>query len=77
LKSTYEGDVQVNFSAVVVDEVTLIGSRCGPFEPALRLLSEGQVDPLPLVEAVYPLEQGLAAFEQAGLTGVLKILIQP
>ncbi len=77
LKSTYKGDVQANFSAVVVDEVTLIGSRCGPFEPALRLLSEGQVDPLPLVEAVYPLEQGLAAFEQAGLTGVLKILIQP
>ncbi len=77
LKSTYKGDMQANFSAVVVDEVTLIGSRCGPFEPALKLLSEGQVDPLPLVEAVYPLEQGLAAFEQAGLTGVLKILIQP
>jgi threonine dehydrogenase-like Zn-dependent dehydrogenase len=77
LKSTYKGDVQANFSAVVVDEVTLIGSRCGPFEPALKLLSAGQVDPLPLIEAIYPLEQGLAAFEQAGLPGVLKILIQP
>jgi 2-desacetyl-2-hydroxyethyl bacteriochlorophyllide A dehydrogenase len=77
LKSTYKGDVQVNFSAVVVDEVTLIGSRCGPFEPALKLLADRQVDPLPLVEAVYPLDKGLAAFEHAALPGMLKVLIQP
>jgi 2-desacetyl-2-hydroxyethyl bacteriochlorophyllide A dehydrogenase len=77
LKSTYKGDLQANFSKVVVDEVTLIGSRCGPFEPALKLLAAGQVDPLPLVEAVYPLEQGLIAFEQAAIPGVLKVLIQP
>jgi 2-desacetyl-2-hydroxyethyl bacteriochlorophyllide A dehydrogenase len=77
LKSTYKGDLQANFSAVVVDEVTLIGSRCGPFEPALKLLTDGQVDPLPLIEAVYPLERGLVAIEQAALPGILKILIQP
>lgn len=77
LKSTYKGDLQANFSKVVVDEVTLIGSRCGPFEPALKLLSDGQVDPLPLVEAVYPLEHSVAAFEQAAMPGVLKVLIQP
>jgi 2-desacetyl-2-hydroxyethyl bacteriochlorophyllide A dehydrogenase len=77
LKSTYKGHVQVNFSAVVVDEITLIGSRCGPFEPALKLLAEGTVDPLPLVESVFSLEQGLAAFEHAASPGVLKILIQP
>jgi 2-desacetyl-2-hydroxyethyl bacteriochlorophyllide A dehydrogenase len=77
LKSTYKGDVQVNFSAVVVDEVTLIGSRCGPFEPALKLLAEGTVDPLPLVESVFSLEQGLSAFKEAALPGVLKILVQP
>ena len=77
LKSTYKGDVKVNFSAVVVDEVTLVGSRCGPFEPALKLLEQGLVDPLPLVESVYALEQGELALKQAALPGVLKILIKP
>jgi threonine dehydrogenase-like Zn-dependent dehydrogenase len=77
LKSTYKGDVTVNFSALVVDEVTLIGSRCGPFEPALKALADGQVDLLPLIEAVYPLDQGVAAFDHAALPGVLKVLIQP
>jgi threonine dehydrogenase-like Zn-dependent dehydrogenase len=77
LKSTYQGSQQVNFSSIVVDEVTLVGSRCGPFEPALKLLSTGKVDPLPLVEAVYPIDQGLTAFEHAASPGVLKILLQP
>jgi threonine dehydrogenase-like Zn-dependent dehydrogenase len=77
LKSTYLGDMQVNFSSIVVDELCLIGSRCGPFEPALRLLEEATVDPKPLIEAVYPLNQGLMAFEHAGKPGALKVLIQP
>jgi threonine dehydrogenase-like Zn-dependent dehydrogenase len=77
LKSTYRGDLQVNFSEIVVNEVTLIGSRCGPFEPALKLLEACTVDPLPLVESIYSLEQGLAAFDQAALPGELKVLIQP
>jgi 2-desacetyl-2-hydroxyethyl bacteriochlorophyllide A dehydrogenase len=77
LKSTYEGELQTNFSVIVVDEVTLIGSRCGPFEPALNLLASGKVDPQPLIEAVYPLDQGLTAFERAAMPGVLKVLIQP
>lgn len=77
LKSTYKGSVEVNFSGIVVDEISLIGSRCGPFEPALRLLEENRVDPRPLIEAVYPLEQGTLAFEHAARPGVLKVLIQP
>jgi 2-desacetyl-2-hydroxyethyl bacteriochlorophyllide A dehydrogenase len=77
LKSTYKGNAEVNFSGIVVDEVTLIGSRCGSFEPALGLLAESRVDPRPLIDAVYPLEQGIKAFEQAAKTGVLKVLIQP
>ncbi len=77
LKSTYKGNLEVNFSALVVDEVTLIGSRCGPFEPALRLLAEGKVNPELLIEAIYPLEQGLVAFEKARMPGVLKVLLQP
>ncbi|HSB67569.1 MAG TPA: alcohol dehydrogenase catalytic domain-containing protein [Anaerolineales bacterium] len=74
LKSTYKGITPVNFSSIVVDEVNLLGSRCGPFKPALHLLESGQVDPKPLIDAVYPLEQGLIAFEHAGRPGALKIL---
>lgn len=77
LKSTYKGDVLVNLSGIVVDEVSLVGSRCGPFEPALRLLEQGIVDPRPLIDSLYPLVQGVIAFEQAAQPGVLKILIQP
>ncbi len=77
LKSTYQGSQEVNFSSIVVDELSLVGSRCGPFEPALNLLAAGKVDPSPLIEAVYPIEQGLAAFEHAARPGVLKILLQP
>ena len=77
LKSTYKGNSEVNFSGIVVDELTLIGSRCGSFEPALRLLAEAKVDPLPLIEAIFPLDQGVNAFELAARSGVLKILIKP
>ncbi len=77
LKSTYKGEVRVNFSSIVVDEVILVGSRCGPFEPALKLLEEGRVDPMPLIEAMYPLDQGKLAFEHAGKPGALKVLIRP
>jgi threonine dehydrogenase-like Zn-dependent dehydrogenase len=75
IKSTYKGNIDVNLSAIVVDEVTLMGSRCGPFEPALKLLAEGKVDPEPLIDAVYSLEQGMMAFRQAAMPGVLKVLI--
>ncbi len=77
LKSTYKGDLQANFSAIVVDEVSLIGSRCGPFEPALQLLEMGRVNPRPLIDAVYSLEHGAMAFEHAGRPGALKVLIRP
>jgi threonine dehydrogenase-like Zn-dependent dehydrogenase len=77
LKSTYKGDLTIDFSALVVDEITLIGSRCGPFAPALELLCEQRVDPRPLIEAVYPLSNGLAAFEHAARPGALKVLLNP
>lgn len=76
LKSTYKGDMQVNFSAIVVDEITLIGSRCGPFEPALQLLAGGKVDPRALITARYSLPEGLLAFEHAAMPGALKVLIE-
>jgi len=77
LKSTYKGEMNVNFSALVVDEINLIGSRCGPFEPALRLMELRQVDPTVLIADEFKLEEALKAFEHAADTGVLKVLIEP
>ncbi len=77
MKSTYKGDMQVNFSQIVVDELNIVGSRCGPFAPALRLLESGLVDPLGMIAAEYPLEEGLKAFEYASQRGVLKVLLRP
>jgi 2-desacetyl-2-hydroxyethyl bacteriochlorophyllide A dehydrogenase len=77
LKSTYKGELTVNFSPLVVDEIQIIGSRCGPFEPALRLLEQGKVDPTALVAAVFPLKDNLKAFNEAGKTGMLKVLLTP
>jgi threonine dehydrogenase-like Zn-dependent dehydrogenase len=77
LKSTYKGDMPVNFSSIVVDEVNILGSRCGPFEPALRLLEKGEVDPSVLISAEYELGDALEAFEKATQPGILKVLITP
>lgn len=77
LKSTYADPGGINLSRVVVDEIRVVGSRCGPFRPALAALASGQVDPLPLIDAVYPLADGLAAMEHAAHSGVLKVLMQP
>jgi len=75
LKSTYHGSLDADLTMVVVDEVTLAGSRCGPFAPALRLLERGLVDVAPLVQARYPLGEALAAFERAARPGTLKVLV--
>jgi threonine dehydrogenase-like Zn-dependent dehydrogenase len=77
LKSTFAGDVSLNLSSLVVDEIRLVGSRCGPFKPALRLLKAGLVDTESLVAACYGLSEGLAAFDKAGERGVLKVLVSP
>lgn len=75
LKSTYVGPLLLKAATLVVNEITVVGSRCGPFGPALRLLAEGRVDVAPLVQARYPLERGLAALEHAGQAGALKVLL--
>jgi alcohol dehydrogenase len=77
LKSTFHGQNEVSLTSIVVDEVTLVGSRCGPFAPALRLLAMGLVDVKSLIAATYRLEQGLAAFDHARSRGVLKVLVRP
>jgi threonine dehydrogenase-like Zn-dependent dehydrogenase len=75
LKSTYHGPLDADLTMAVVDEVTLVGSRCGPFGPALRLLERGLVDVAPLIQARYPLSEALAAFEHAARPGALKVLV--
>jgi alcohol dehydrogenase len=75
LKSTYEGLPQANLTQIVVDEIAVVGSRCGPFTTALRMLEEKRVDVKPLIHARYPLDQGLQAFEHARQKGALKVLI--
>lgn len=77
LKSTYAGELAVDFSALVVDEITLVGSRCGPFAPALRLLATGVVDPTPLIAARHRLDAAIDAFGQAAQSGRLKVLLEP
>lgn len=77
LKSTYHGLVQADLAGVVVDEVQIVGSRCGPFPAALRLLARDLVDVTSLIEAEYPLDKALAALEHAGRRGTLKVLVRP
>jgi threonine dehydrogenase-like Zn-dependent dehydrogenase len=77
IKSTYAGNLTFNASSVVVDEITLIGSRCGPFAPALRLLAEKAIDVRPLLQATYPLQDAVKAFDHAQRPGALKIAVRP
>ena len=77
LKSTFTGAVSVNLSKLVVDEITLVGSRCGNSPAGLRALSSGLVQVGEMVDSVFSLEQGLDAIERAGQPGVLKILVKP
>ena len=73
LKSTFEGAATVDLTKLVVAEITVVGSRCGPFAPALRLLEKGAVDVESMIEAEYPLERALEAMEHAARPGVLKV----
>jgi threonine dehydrogenase-like Zn-dependent dehydrogenase len=76
LKSTYRSPLDADLTMAVVDEITLLGSRCGPFAPALRLLARGLVDVLSLIQARYPLSEALGAFEHAARPGTLKVLLE-
>jgi threonine dehydrogenase-like Zn-dependent dehydrogenase len=75
LKSTLAAGAPMNLAPLVIDEITLLGSRCGPFGPAVRALASGAVDVTTLVEAVYPADRAVEAFAHASQPGTLKILI--
>ncbi len=76
LKSTYHGNMEVNMTSVVVDEITIVGSRCGPFHKALGWLERGDVDVLSMLDGVFPLERGVEALEFAARPGVLKVALE-
>ncbi|MBF0358366.1 MAG: alcohol dehydrogenase catalytic domain-containing protein [Magnetococcales bacterium] len=76
LKSSYSENCLVDLSSMVVDEITLIGSRCGPFAAALRLLESGLIETEPLIEAEFSLNQGVEAFETAQQKGTMKVLLR-
>jgi threonine dehydrogenase-like Zn-dependent dehydrogenase len=75
LKSTIAGEHHVSLAPLVINEVTVIGSRCGAFAPALDALEEKSVSVTPLIEKVYPLAEGLEAVAHAAKAGTRKILL--
>jgi threonine dehydrogenase-like Zn-dependent dehydrogenase len=77
LKSTIAANHQVSLNPIVINEINVIGSRCGPFPDALDALSTKRVVVKPLIEKIYSLNDGLAAVSHAGKPGARKILLQP
>jgi threonine dehydrogenase-like Zn-dependent dehydrogenase len=76
LKSTCADSFSFDESSIVIHEVTIIGSRCGPFEPAIRALSDGVVDIKPLISRVMPLDRGIDAFAIAQDGETVKVLLR-
>jgi len=77
MKSTVHGLVPIDTAPAIVNEVTLIGSRCGRFEPAIRLLASGKVRVDDLIDDRFPLDRAPQAFERAATKGALKVLLTP
>jgi threonine dehydrogenase-like Zn-dependent dehydrogenase len=75
MKSTVSGNVSFDSAPAIVNEITLIGSRCGRFESAIELLCERKIDVLSMLSAEFPLAEAPAAFAEAARRGVLKVLL--
>jgi threonine dehydrogenase-like Zn-dependent dehydrogenase len=76
LKSTVHGQVSLDTAPVVVNEITLVGSRCGRFPPAIELLLERKIDVSAMISGRFPLAEAPAAFAEAARPGVLKVLLE-
>jgi len=76
MKSTVHGDVPLNTAPAIVNEITLVGSRCGRFEPALEMLAGGRLHVEEMISDRFPLAEAARAFERAAASGVLKVLIE-
>jgi threonine dehydrogenase-like Zn-dependent dehydrogenase len=77
LKSTFQGSTEIDAARIVVDEIAIIGSRCGRFQPAIDLLERHAVDVESLISEEYALANGLTAMDRAKGAGVLKVLLRP
>ena len=77
LKSTFQGKPSWEAWRVVVDEITIIGSRCGKFAPALKLLQDGKINTENLISEEFSLSQGIHAIKKASEKGVIKVLLTP
>jgi threonine dehydrogenase-like Zn-dependent dehydrogenase len=77
LKSTFHGAAPVETWPIVVKEITVVGSRCGPFDEALALLRAGKIDPTPFISRTFPLTAAQEAIEFAQTRGVMKVLLKP
>ena len=75
LKSTFQGKTNLEMWRVVVDEITIVGSRCGRFAPALELLRDGKIDTEDLISAEFPLSKGVEAMDKAREKGILKVIL--
>jgi threonine dehydrogenase-like Zn-dependent dehydrogenase len=76
LKSTFHGKTELDSARIVVDEISIVGSRCGRFTPALDLLKKAAIDVDSLISEEYPLSKGVHAMRRAGARGVLKVLLR-
>jgi threonine dehydrogenase-like Zn-dependent dehydrogenase len=77
LKSTYAGKPPLDLAPIVINEVRVLGSRCGSIDAALVALEEKLLDPRPLIAATYPIDRAEEAFARAGEKGVLKVVVAP
>lgn len=77
LKSTFHGAMEFDAAPIVVDEITIVGSRCGRFGPALDLLKRGAIELDSMISEEYPLAKGVLALERASKKGILKVLLRP
>jgi len=75
LKTTVAAEHRLDLAPAVINEVTILGSRCGRFPPALAALAARRVSVAPLIDAVYPLDDVVAGFVRAATPGTLKVLV--
>jgi threonine dehydrogenase-like Zn-dependent dehydrogenase len=77
LKSTFAGLTEINAAQIVVDEISIVGSRCGRFAPALDLLKKGAIELDSMISEEYPLSRAMFAMDRAAEKGVMKVLLRP
>lgn len=77
LKSTFHGATEIDAARIVVDEISVVGSRCGRFAPAMELLRTGRIEVEGLISEEFPLGRGVEAMARASEPGVMKVLLRP